>query len=80
MPDFERTGCLILWGFNPANCWLAQASAVAEAKTRGMKLIVVDPRQSGLAHKADQWLRVRPGTDGALALAIASVMIENGWY
>ena len=80
MPDFERAGCLILWGFNPANCWLAQASAVVEAKTRGMKLIVVDPRQSGLAHKADQWLRVRPGTDGALALAIASVMIENGWY
>jgi len=80
MPDFERTDCLILWGFNPANCWLAQASAVAKAKTRGMKLIVVDPRQSGLAHKADQWLRVRPGTDGALALAIANVMIENGWY
>lgn len=80
MPDFESTSCLILWGFNPANCWLAQASAVAEAKTRGMKLIVIDPRQSGLAHKADQWLRVRPGTDGALALAIAGVMIENGWY
>jgi anaerobic selenocysteine-containing dehydrogenase len=80
MPDFKRTGCLILWGFNPANCWLAQASAIAEAKSRGMKLIVIDPRQSGLAHKADQWLRVRPGTDGALALAIAGVMIENGWY
>jgi predicted molibdopterin-dependent oxidoreductase YjgC len=49
MPDFERTGCLILWGFNPSTCWLAQASAIAEAKKRG---IVVDPRQAGLARKA----------------------------
>ncbi len=80
VPDFQRTGCLVLWGFNPTNCWLAQASAVAEAKKRGMKLVVIDPRQVGLAHKADQWLRVRPGTDGALALGIAGVMIENGWY
>lgn len=80
MPDFKRTGCLVLWGFNPTNCWLAQASAIAEAKKRGMKLIVIDPRQVGLAHKADQWLRVRPGTDGALALGIAGVMIERGWY
>ncbi|HEU4805224.1 MAG TPA: molybdopterin-dependent oxidoreductase, partial [Nitrobacter sp.] len=80
MPDFKRTGCLVLWGFNPTNCWLAQASAIAEAKKRGMKLIVIDPRQAGLAHKADQWLRVRQGTDGALALAIAGVMIERGWY
>lgn len=80
MPDFKRTGCLVLWGFNPTNCWLAQASAIAEAKKRGMKLIVIDPRQVGLAHKADEWLRVRQGTDGALALSIAGLMIERGWY
>ena len=47
---------------------------------RGTKLIVVDPRHVGLASKADLWLRVRPGTDGALALGIANVMIERGWY
>ena len=35
---------------------------------------------SGLASKADLWLRVRPGTDGALALGLANVMIERGWY
>ena len=45
-----------------------------------MRLIVVDPRRVGLASKADLWLRVRPGTDGALALGIANVMIERGWY
>src|SRR5262249_44694891 len=33
-----------------------------------------------LASKADVWLRVRPGTDGALALGLANLMIERGWY
>ena len=45
-----------------------------------MKLIVIDPRHVGLANKADVWLRVRPGTDGALALGLANLMIERGWY
>ena len=45
-----------------------------------MKLIVIDPRHAGLANKADIWLRVRPGTDGALALGLANLMIERGWY
>ena len=40
-----------------------------------MRLIVVDPRHAGLASKADLWLRVRPGTDGALALGLANLMI-----
>jgi anaerobic selenocysteine-containing dehydrogenase len=79
-PDFERTGCLLLWGHNPATAYLAQATAVARAKARGAALIVVDPRPAGLAAKADRWLRVRPGTDGALALGLASVMIAEGWY
>ena len=47
---------------------------------RGARLIVVDPRRVGPANKADMWLRVRPGTDAALALGIADVMIERGWY
>jgi len=41
---------------------------------------VVDPRRAGPAAKADQWLRVRPGTDGALALGLAGVMLAEGWY
>lgn len=80
MPDYERTGCILLWGFNPSECWLSQATAIAEAVKRGAKLVVVDPRRAGLAAKADSWLRVRPGTDGALALSLASVMIDEGWY
>jgi anaerobic selenocysteine-containing dehydrogenase len=79
-PDFARTGCLLLWGHNPSTSFLAQATAAAEARSRGAALIVVDPRRAGLAHRADQWLRVRPGTDGALALGLAHVMISEGWF
>jgi len=80
MPDIANSGCLILWGYNPSISRLTHATAVVEALKRGMRLIVVDPRRAGLANKADLWLRVRPGTDGALALGIANVMIQRGWY
>ncbi len=79
-PDLANTGCVLLWGHNPNGAWLAKAQRVAAAKARGAALIVIDPRRVGPAAKADQWLRVRPGTDGALALGIAGVMIANGWF
>jgi len=80
MPDIEHSGVLILWGYNPSFTRLTHATAVVAALKRGMRLIVVDPRHVGLASKADQWLRVRPGTDGALALGLANLMIKRGWY
>ena len=80
MPDIDNTGVLILWGYNPSHTRLTHATAVVEALKRGMRLIVIDPRRVGLANKADIWLRVRPGTDGALALGLANLMIEHGWY
>ena len=80
VPDFAQTDCIILWGHNPSTTWLAYASRVAEAKARGARLIVVDPRRAGLAVKADAWLRVRPGSDGALALGLANLLLEAGHY
>ncbi len=80
MPDIANSGVMILWGYNPSFSRLTHATAIVEALKRGMRLIVVDPRHVGLAGKADLWLRVRPGTDGALALGIANLMIERGWY
>src|SRR6516165_12559778 len=80
MPDIAETGCLILWGYNPSFSRITHATAAVSGLKRGMKLIVIDPRNAGLANKADVWLRVRPGTDGALALGLASIMIERGWY
>ena len=80
MPDLDRAECILFWGYNPSVSRLAHATATRAALRRGAKLIVVDPRRAGLATKADPWLRVRPGTDAALALAITNVMIERGWY
>jgi anaerobic selenocysteine-containing dehydrogenase len=80
MADIARSGCLILWGYNPSSSRLTHATATVEARKSGMKLIVVDPRHAGLANKADICLRLRPGTDGALALGLANIMIQRGWY
>ena len=80
MADIENAGCLILWGYNPSSTRLTHATATIAAQKRGAKLIVIDPRQVGLANKADVWLRVRPASDGALALGLANIMIEHGWY
>ena len=80
MPDYNHTGCILLWGFNPATSWLAQATAVQQARKRGAKLIVIDPRHAGLAGSADLWLRSHPGSDGALALGLAHLLIESGRF
>ena len=75
MPDIENSGCMILWGYNPSYTRLTHATAVVEAHKRGMKLIVVDPAPGRARQQGGSWLRVRPGTDGALALGIAHQMI-----
>jgi anaerobic selenocysteine-containing dehydrogenase len=80
MPDLEHAGCILFWGYNPNVARLSHAVATTAALKRGARLIVVDPRRVGPANKADIWLRVRPGTDAALALGIAHVMIERGWF
>jgi anaerobic selenocysteine-containing dehydrogenase len=80
MPDLENAGCILFWGYNPVLARLAHATATVAALRRGARLIVVDPRRIGFASKANVWLRVRPGSDGALALGIANMMIGRGWY
>jgi len=80
LPDLENAGCILFWGYNPNTAWLDHSVSTMAALKRGARLIVVDPRRTGIAKKADLWMQVRPGTDGALALGIAHVMIEHGWY
>jgi len=80
MPEFDKTGTIVLWGFNPAITWQAFAYEVREARKRGARLMVIDPRKSGLAANSDLWLGLRPGTDGALALAIAGTLIKEGRF
>ena len=76
-PDFAATDCVLLWGNNPTATWLARAVEVQKALKRGARMIVVDPRPTALAKRADQWLRVLPGTDQVLALGLAHLLIEK---
>lgn len=74
--DYRNAELILLWGHNPTNTWLSQAEAIGAGRAGGARLIVVDPRQTALADDADQWLRVKPGSDAALAMALANLMIE----
>ncbi|MBV8121517.1 MAG: molybdopterin-dependent oxidoreductase [Alphaproteobacteria bacterium] len=79
-PDFENTRCILLWGANPRATFTTFAQRISKARNRGAKLIVIDPRRHRLAQQADYWLRVRPGSDSALALAMVHVLIEEKLY
>lgn len=76
-PDYDNARCIVLWGFNPYASWPAMAARLSRAKSRGAKLVVIDPRKSNTAEKADLWLQVRPGSDGTLALSMIHVMLEE---
>ncbi|MEU8778723.1 molybdopterin-dependent oxidoreductase [Streptomyces sp. NPDC048606] len=79
-PDYANSHLALLWGFNPGKTWLAQSSALSAAQAAGTKLAVIDPRRSTSALRADHWLRVRPGTDAALALGLSHLLITEGGY
>jgi anaerobic selenocysteine-containing dehydrogenase len=78
--DLDRTETILLWGVNPQVTEPAQAKRISRAIKRGARLIVIDPREHALAKKANCWLRVRPGSDGALALAMIHVLFDENLY
>lgn len=81
MPDVEHTRCMVLWGYNPFTSNVANAGRrILDARARGAKLIVIDPRFASAASKADLFLRPRPGTDGALALGMLNVVLAEGLH
>jgi anaerobic selenocysteine-containing dehydrogenase/ferredoxin-NADP reductase len=80
VPDLEHTDTVVLWGHNPARTWLAQASRIAASRQRGAKVVVVDPKMDGSAEQADLWIRVRPGSDGAVALGAVRHLIETNSF
>ena len=70
----------ILWGHNPEQSDFPLTLALEENLAKGAKLVVIDPKRIPLADKADMYLRIRPGTDGALALAMINVIVTEGLY
>lgn len=78
--DYENADVILLWGHNPARTWLAQASRIAEARSRGAKVVVIDPKPNGSGQQADLWLRVRPGADSAIAMGAIRHLIKTNTY
>lgn len=79
--DYSNSKCIVLWGFGAESAMTGAACVdILEARRKGAKLIVIDPRPTPLARESDIWLRVRPGTDCALALGMLNVVINEGLY
>jgi anaerobic selenocysteine-containing dehydrogenase len=79
MEAFADSRLIILWGTNAIASNLHLWSFAQQAKRKGAKLIAVDPYRSDTAEKCHQHIALLPGTDGALALGIAHVLIREGW-
>lgn len=68
-------------GFGAYYAAPAMAQRVVDARIRGMRHVVIDPFLSPTAEKGDEWVPIRPGTDGALALAMMNALLhELGIY
>jgi len=81
--DVINSKLIILWGHNPANTvWTTNASFyLAKAKEAGIKIVSVDPRYTDSAITyAQQWIPIRPGTDAAMLIAMAYVMITENLH
>jgi anaerobic selenocysteine-containing dehydrogenase len=76
--DYPHAKLIVLWGVNPSASGIHLIPFVKEAQAAGATLVVIDPRATSLAKKADLHLAVRPGTDLVVALALHRYMFENG--
>jgi anaerobic selenocysteine-containing dehydrogenase len=68
--DYARASLVVVWGMNPSVSGIHLMPFLHEAQRRGASIVVVDPRRTRLAERADLHLAVRPGTDLPLALAV----------
>ena len=80
--DLARTKCLVAWGCDPLSSNRNVPNTInkiGDVIERGT-VITVDPRLSSIAAKSHEWLPVKPGEDGALATAIAHVILTEGMW
>jgi thiosulfate reductase/polysulfide reductase chain A len=86
LPDLKNTKYMLIFGWNPLGAmkWAHLPRILLDGLANGAKLVIVDPRCSETAEKAlsfgGRWLPIKPGTDGALALAMANVIIGEKLY
>ena len=77
--DIENANLIVIWGKNPAaHCPPDDFIQIEQAHRRGARLVVIDPRRTVMAKYPNaEWVPIRPGTDGALALGMCRVLIEE---
>jgi anaerobic selenocysteine-containing dehydrogenase len=71
---------ILLWGHNPAETNVHQWRLILDAQARGTRVVAIDPRQTDSTDAADVHLQPRPGTDAAVALGLARVIVEAGLH
>ena len=76
--DFDDPGMCVVWGANLTETHSRKWNWIRDAKEKGAKIVVVDPRFSTTASKADEYISIRPGTDAALALGLMNVILAKG--
>ena len=84
-PDMRHTRYLVSFGWDPMNgggnkfCQIVWHRQMLDAREQGLKIIHLDPSRRVVGPFADEWLPIRPGTDLAFFLAVANVLIEEGF-
>jgi len=78
--DIDHTRCALIVGRNSSIADPVEWAALKQAKKRGARMIVIDPKRTQASQMADLWLQPHIGTDAALALAMTHVLISEGLY
>lgn len=78
--DWFNSKYIILWGSNVVETRIPDSHLIPEARSNGTKVVAIFPEYNGSSVHADLFVPVRPGTDGALAMAMANVIVTEGLY
>jgi anaerobic selenocysteine-containing dehydrogenase len=78
--DTAHSRLIVIWGHNPASTAPHFMPFLKEAQRAGCVVVVIDPKRTRTAKTADWWIAPRPGTDGALALALGHILVRDGLH
>ena len=77
--DIENAKLIVVWGKNPVESNIQQMIPIEKAQQKGAHYVVIDPRRTLSAERANSLYQIKSGTDGALALGLAREIIKNDW-
>ncbi len=76
-PDYRHARLIVVWGANPSSSSIHLIPHIKAAQEAGAALVVIDPRRTNLARRADLHLALKPGTDVVVALAVHRYLFEH---